>query len=276
MAWEHIIFSGIFSGLVGAILWIIQKRGRISKAIAVVIFIIATVGWNLFDFKVLRSNKGFGVEGTEFVISKGDESLFLIIKHKDPKLYDEFKQKIMTLQKEGKGHDIIYGEVANQIISLTNQRILFAPDKELLSHINIIVKQLEHLQKESAEKCLRFALPEMNKNIYDLLDIAKSLPKALYLERSQIDREMIIASYSERQYQSSAEDYILALQDLETIMLGMVHQYGDDIALLDSVQSVNANKEKGCELLVDINKRFLALPPERAARLYRYMMHQKQ
>ncbi|MDC9594571.1 hypothetical protein [Xenorhabdus sp. IM139775] len=276
MAWEHIVFSGIFSGLVGAILWVMQKKGKISKTIAIVIFIVITVGWNLFDFKVLRSNKGFVIDETGFVISKGDESIFLIIKNKDPKLYDEFKQRIIALQKEGRSHDIIYGEVANQIISLTNQRISFAPDKELLSHINIIVKQLEHLQKESAEKCLRFALPEMNKNIYDLLDMEKLFPKALSIQRNKANREMIIASYSERQYQSTIEDYVLALQDLETIMLEMVNQYGEDIALLDSVQSINANQEKGCELLVDINKRFLALPPERAARLYRYMMHQKQ
>ncbi|MBE8595853.1 hypothetical protein [Xenorhabdus sp. BG5] len=276
MDWENIVFSGIFSGLVGGILWTIQKKGRMSKNVSIVIFIIATIGWNVFDFKVLRSTKGGIIDGTDLVIEKEDEPIFLTIKNKDPKLYDEFKQKILALQKEGKSHDVIYGEVVNKLISLVNKRILFALDKDIVAHAQLVIKQMEFLQQVSAEKCLRFVFPEMNKNVYDLLEISKSFPKELYNQRIKADRELIISSYSEQQYQSSDKDDVLALQDLETIMVDMVHKYGEDITLLDSYQSVTTNKEKSCELLIDINKRFIELPPERAARLYRYLMSQSQ
>ncbi|WP_187651687.1 hypothetical protein [Xenorhabdus sp. TS4] len=132
------------------------------------------------------------------------------------------------------------------------------------------------MQKESAEKCLWFVLPDINRDIYDILELSKLFPKDLYNQRLRSDREMIIASYSEKQYQSSAEDDVLALQDIETIMVDMVHKYGEDITLLESSQSANTNKEKSCQILIDINKRFIVLPPEKSARLYRYLMRQMQ
>ncbi|WP_339373959.1 hypothetical protein [Xenorhabdus ehlersii] len=135
---------------------------------------------------------------------------------------------------------------------------------------------MEFLQKESAEKCLWFDLPDINRDIYDILELSKLFPKDLYNQRLRSDREMIIASYSEKQYQSSAEDDVLALQDIETIMVDMVHKYGEDITLLESSQSANTNKEKSCQILIDINKRFIVLPPEKSARLYHYLMRQMQ
>ncbi|WP_237387633.1 hypothetical protein [Xenorhabdus sp. Sc-CR9] len=271
-----VVFSAIFSGVIGGILWVIQNKKKISKKSAAVIFIVTTISWNLFYFKILRENNELTINNPDSSMLIEQDSIFLTIKNKDPKLYNEFKQIVSTLQKKSKSKEEIQNEITKKLISLTNNRILFAPDKNVISHIQMVIKQMGFLQKESADKCLKFIFPDTGEDFSELIKISILFPPELYAQRVKTDKEMIIASYGEKQHQFSVESSSLALQDIEHIMIDMVHKYGEDIALLESPHRANTNKEKSCKLLIDLNKRVVELPPEKSARIYRYFMSQLQ
>ncbi|MDC9614110.1 hypothetical protein ABLB69_15940 [Xenorhabdus khoisanae] len=272
MDWHGIVFSTVFGGVVGGIFWFMGNKGLISKTVSTVIFLVAMSGWNLFYFKVLKGQNDSVIDGMESVMKKIDLPIFLTIRDKDPKVYDELKQEVLTLKKEGKSNDEIELVILNKILALLDSRFLFAPDENIISQASVIVKQMEFLQQKSAEQCFNFIFPTMNENFSDIEKIAKSFPKELYKQRLQADREMLIASYDGKKRQFSVEDGELVLQDLETVKFDLAQKYGDDITLLESLQSGSTDKVKSCDMYIHMNKKILELPPERAARLYRYFV----
>ncbi|PHM46316.1 hypothetical protein Xmau_00726 [Xenorhabdus mauleonii] len=271
------VLSAIFSGILGGILWTMKKKGKLSKNVSFVIFITLTVVWNIFYFEVIMKNNSLLINGNETVAFQWDTPVFLILKVKDPKVYGEFKELVSTLQKEGKNWDEILSEIAKKTVSLTNERILFAPDENVISHIKVVIEQMEVLQKISGEKCLHFVMPDLKKSLQVNFDMLKFFPKELYLRRVKTDEEMIMASYGEKQYQLSNESNELAFADFNAVIFDLIHnKYGNDFLLLESPESAYSNAEKSCELLIDMNKKIVELPPEKAARIYRYLISQIQ
>ncbi|MBD2793531.1 hypothetical protein [Xenorhabdus szentirmaii] len=291
MDWNHVVFSGVFGGIVGGLLWSMQKKGWLSKTASIAIFIIFMIGGNLFSAKILQDNgrrvidgidsmiakeDKFVIEGTNFALKNDDKMVLIMLKENAPKVYEEIKQQIITLEKEGKSYFEIYSYFINRYSALIDERIVFAPDENVIAHAKVSIKQMEFLHKKDAGLCLNFVMPEVEGEIAEIIKIAESFPKALQIERLNTDIAMIIASYGDKQPQVSSEDSELASQDIETIMEVMVHQYGEDLTLLMSPQHAKANKEKSCEMLIEMNKKFIGLPTERAARSYRQIMRELQ
>ncbi|MDX7987806.1 hypothetical protein FE392_10760 [Xenorhabdus sp. 12] len=271
------VLSAIFSGILGGILWAVKKKGILSKNVSYVIFITLTIIWNIFYFKILMKDYGLPINDKETVGFQWESPVFLVLKDKDPKVYSEYRELVSALKKEGKSRDEMLSEMAKKIVLLTNERILFAPDENVISHINVVIEQMEFLQTVSGEKCLNFVMPDLRKSLKVNLDMLALFPKELYLRRVKADEAMIIASYGEKKYQRSNENSELALEDFNAVIFDLIHnKYGKDFLLLESSQSAYSNAEKSCEMLIDINKQIVELPPEKAARIYRYMISQMQ
>ena len=89
MNWAHVLLAGYIGAVIAIIVGVFRKKGWIGKIAGGVIFVVAIVGWNLFDVHYLipRESPDYGLtESQKFEKAMLAMPVYQVIKEQEPAL----------------------------------------------------------------------------------------------------------------------------------------------------------------------------------------------
>lgn len=192
--------------------------------------------------------------------------VFQTLKQQEPALYTQLIDNFLQSKKEGHSEQQLIDEMKQIVSSLIEQRIRHAPDKDVIDYMNIILEELRYYQANNRSEylCFKTLFPQVSGGV----NATKTLPKELQLRDLDSINRLFKAS-SGGVINPENQDYE---SKLNTIVTRMQQQYGDDLQMFSNPASPNADREKVCDMSIDMYSQILKLPPSDAGAILRSML----
>lgn len=268
MNWAHVILAGYIGAVIAVIVGVFRKKGWVGKIAGAVIFVVAIIGWNLFDVHYLipRMSPDYGqTEEQKFESAMMAMPTFQVIKEQDPAFWQHILELSVQMKKAGKGQQEIIDAIQPQILQLQMARLQQAPDANVVEYMKINLEQIAEAKNSGDDVCFHFLFPAVKGGINPV----KVISHEVLARRTESDARMMRAAYGPNKHTVTPQEKQQALADMQTIGPALVQRYGQDIDIM-SDPSKGVGKEKvACQLVQDFWSQVLALPEVNAAGVVR-------
>ena len=262
--------GGLLAALSWGIAWglhpSLSETGRRSYCFWMIVVVGVIVIFNLSD-------KYFGPKLTEWDNARTIESLMLkepvyqAIKQYDPEMYENISSEFRKGLKQGSDQQQIHGSVRDRITVFAQKRLPHASDEAVVSHIKIMLNEMDELNKHGGDLCFRFLFPQARR-----IDAGKYLSKQIQ-EADHAALAQIIKTSTESPQPIPEEAEVKS--KMKPILLELSKIYGNDLWMLQNPTASNVNKDKVCEMTADLYKEILKLPPNESGKILRFMLSQE-
>ncbi|HDG1691519.1 TPA: topoisomerase II [Kluyvera georgiana] len=271
MNWAHVLLAGYIGAVIAIIVGVFRKKGWIGKIASGVIFVVAIVGWNLFDVHYLipRESPDYGkTEAQKFEDAMLTMPVYQVIKEQEPALWEHIRNQSAQMKEAGKSEQQIIDAIQPQILQMQMARLQQAPDAEVIGYMKINLEQIAAVQKVGDDECFRFLFPAVKGGINPV----RIIPREIMDRRMASDMGMLYASHGPKKHTVTAEEKQLALQDLQTLSPTLVQRYGQDIQIMADPNKGVGKEKLTCDMVQDLWAQVLKLPTARAAGVIRLML----
>lgn len=268
MDYEQIIISGIIGMITFVFFGKFKGKWRIGKVGAIILTLVVIGLWNGVAVPRLFTNYSYINDRYSIEQAFATIPLYQTIQKYEPITYASMVEQMIALRKSGASQQQIIDQLQPKVVTLLLARIRYATDNTLIEHINATLEQMEQLYSQKEQRCFKFLFPQIGGGI----NTVKLLPLTTIQRRMAADDALIIASYETYSAVNSQQDDAMAKQDLSLIIQQMSLLYGQDIRMLNTPADPNSDREKICEMSIDLYHRVLKLPATRSARIFRMML----
>ena len=187
----------------------------------------------------------------------------------DPVAYERIKEVIQEAARTGDSTEKIAARIADVLQDVFPRYIPKASDDSVLTYVNLMVVQLEELDRANPDACYAFMFPhkfgEPGLGV-KYLD-AKSKEKDL-----DVLKEIIESATTNPQ---AKPDRRKSEELLEPILTTLVQKYGADVSLLQGTARNSTERKKVCEISSEMFRQIASLPKQDASMLLRYLLSSK-
>ncbi|MEA9390072.1 hypothetical protein SJI19_05820 [Acerihabitans sp. TG2] len=261
----------IISGAVGMAAWFfltkINAKWHIGKVTVSILTLVAIALWNTIAVDYLFSNNN-KKEMRNFEQAMADIPMYQTIKKYEPTLYSSMLESAVSLKKNGSSRQQIIDMLQLKHASILLARIRYATDDTLIEHVAVNLQQIQKLYVQKEQKCFKYLFPQLDGGI----DPVQLLPLNIMQRRMAVDNALIIASYETPRTINTQQDDAMAQHELSLIFQQMLLLYGQDITMLDAPADPNSDREKICEMTIDLYQRVLKLPAKQSSSVLRTML----
>lgn len=271
MNWAHVLLAGYIGAVLVTVIGVCRKKGWVGKVSGAVIFVVAIIGWNLFDVHYLlpRQNPDYGLTETQkFEKAMLAMPVYQVMKEQEPALWKSLLSQAAQMKEAGKSEQQIIDAIQPQVLQLQMARLQQAPDDSVIEYMKINLEQIAAVANVGDDECFRFLFPAAKGGINPVHLISHELMN----RRMESDMRMMRAAYGTGKHTVTAEEKQLALQDLHAISPGLVQRYGPDIQIMSDPAKGIGKEKVACEMVRDLWSQVLKLPTARAAGVIRLML----
>lgn len=268
MNWTHVILAGYIGAVIAAVVGAARRKGWIGKASAVVIAAVAIVAWNIIDVKYLIPRDGRASMQTQ--IGQMDEAfskmpVYQVMKEHRPALFESVRQTALTMYKEGKTEQEVIDAIQPQILEFQMKQLQNAADANVVAYMQINMQQTAMVQKAGDDECFRFLFPAVKGGI----NAVRIIPRDVTMRRMEVDAEMLRSAFGPDKHTVTAAEREQAQRDIQPIVQQLVKKYGQDIQLMAEPQKAVGKEAMACNLVQDLWRNVMLLPPQKAAAIIR-------
>ncbi|GLR10590.1 hypothetical protein COO59_17665 [Mixta theicola] len=189
---------------------------------------------------------------------------YRILQQQEPALWRQLNAELTAQLRAGVSPSLAFGHLRAMLTDLLNQRIGRAGDAAINSYIAVSLQQMESLRARNVQLCFRFLFPQVNGGV----NLIKVLPENLI----QQDRQAIEQLLQDSTGSERAVNLPAAHQHLSTIVQQLYASWGNDLRWLNAPADAHVNRQKMCDMTIDLYRAILALPPTQSANVLRMML----
>ncbi|TKU06628.1 MULTISPECIES: topoisomerase II [Citrobacter] len=271
MNWAHVLLAGYIGAVIATVVGVCRKKGWVGKVSGAVIFVVAIIGWNLFDthYLIPRESPDYGLTETQkFEKAMLAMPVYEVIKEQEPALWQTILNQAVEMKTAGKSEQQIIDTIQPQILTFQMARLQQAPDANVIAYMQVNLAQIDAIAKVGGDECFRFLFPAVKGGINPV----QLIPREIMSRRMANDMMMLQAAYGPGKHTVTAEEKELALQDLQAISPGLVQRYGPDIQIMADPNKGVGKEQLACDMVQDLWTQVLKLPTARAAGVIRLML----
>ncbi|CNJ30583.1 MULTISPECIES: hypothetical protein [Yersinia] len=266
MNWMEVLVSGGIAAVLGGITASLRNRKKLGKIGAVLWVIIPIIIGNVIYYQYNNPNGFRNNDRTQIEQSLESFPVFQTLKQQEPALYTQLIDNFIKSSNAGHSEQQLIDEMKQSVAELTVQRIQRASDENVIDYMKIILEELRYYQANhrSEKLCFKALYPQVSGGV----NTTKILPKELQERDLDSVNRLFQASTGElitpqnQEYESK----------LDNIVQQMQQQYGDDLQMFTNLTSPNVDREKVCDMAIDMYSEILKLPPNDAGAILRSML----
>lgn len=246
------------------ILILLQKRGVISKALAVMLAVVLIFAGNYYYFamKVPRQQREARMTAAQQHFSA--LPVYRTLKAQQPSLYQKLDREYLAAIEEGSSEDQALERLRPMLSDLLNQRISSASDEALHRYMAVSLEEMQTLRQQNVELCFKFLFPQVSGGV----NTAEILPAAL--RNKEMEAMDYFLQNSRGAEQSGNVESSRA--DLQKIVRTLYSKWGSALQTMNSPAEPGADKTKLCEMTIDLYQSVLALPVNNSAGVLRIIL----
>nr|WP_245994963.1 DNA gyrase [Yersinia hibernica] len=262
---EVLISAGI-AVILGFITTRLRNSNKLGKIGAILWVIIPIVVGNIIYYQYINPNKFSGNDRAQIEQSLESFPVFQTLKKQEPALYTQLIDNFLKSKKEGQSEQQLIDEMKQSVAELTMQRIQHAPDKNVIDYMNIILDELRYYQanNRSEHLCFKALFPQVSGGV----NATKVLPKEL-LMRDLDSVNSLFTSSTGGLIKPENQEYE---NKLNAIVGKMQQQYGHDLQMFVNPAAPEVDREKICDMAIDMYSQILKLPANDAGAILRSML----
>ncbi|NUW60398.1 hypothetical protein [Cronobacter muytjensii] len=269
MNWHHVWLSAVVGVALAGVASTLYKKGKVNKLAAIAIFVVGIALWNVADIAWLKGSKATSPE-QGFDEAFNSMPLYKLIKENDPAFYARMRNQAVEMAKQGKTQQDIIDTMQAQMAELEMQRIQFAPDSDVMAYMRVNMEQTREMKQHSDDACFRFLMPQVKGGVNPV----QMLSKEVIAKRMDVEMKLLSASYGPNQHKVTSEEQKLAEETLAPIGQALAAKYGDTIDVFTDPQKGVGQEKQVCNMVQELWRDVLALPPEKAGPAIRISMQQ--
>lgn len=266
MNWMEVLISAGIAVILGFITTRLRNSNKLGKIGAILWVIIPIVVGNIIYYQYINPNKLSGNDRAQIEQSLESFPVFQTLKKKEPTLYTQLIDNFLKSKKEGHSEQQLIDEMKQSVAELTMQRIQHAPDKNVIDYMNIILDELRYYQanNRSEHLCFKALFPQVSGGV----NATKVLPKEL-LMRDLDSVNSLFTSSTGGLIKPENQEYE---NKLNAIVGKMQQQYGHDLQMFVNPAAPEVDREKICDMAIDMYSQILKLPANDAGAILRSML----
>lgn len=268
MNWAHVILAGYIGAVIAVVVGVFRKKGWVGKVAGAVIFVVAIIGWNIFDVHYLipRMSPDYGqTDEQKFESAMMAMPTFQVIKEQDPVFWQHILDMSVQMKQAGKDQQQIIDAIQPQVLQLQMARLQQAPDTNVVEYMKINLEQIAGAKASGDDACFRFLFPAVKGGVNPV----KVMSHEVLARRTESDARMMRAAYGPNKHTVTPQEKQQALADMQAIVPGLALRYGQDIAIMTDPSKGIGKEKVACELVQDFWSQVLALPDVNAAGVVR-------
>ncbi|ALB61472.1 FIG00554229: hypothetical protein [Cronobacter condimenti 1330] len=268
MNWHHVLISAWVGVALAGIASALYKKGKVNKFAAIAIFVVGIVVWNVADIAWLKGSKASPEQGFDEAFNS--MPVYKLIQEKDPAFYARVRNQAVEMVKQGKTQQEVIDAIQIHMADLEMQRIQFAPDNEVMAYMRTSMAQTREMQQHSDDACFRFLMPQVKGGVNPV----NMLSKDIIAKRMDVEMQLLSASYGPNAHKVTPQEQALAGETMAPIGQALQEKYGETVEVFNDPQKGVGQEKQVCNMVQDLWRNVLALPPEKAGAVIRLAMQQ--
>lgn len=243
---------------------LLVKKGNVNRLWAVLLVAIPLVAGNVWFYRWVYPQQQLAEKIAAAQQQLATTPTYRTIKQQQPALYKQLNDEFIAAVRAGIPAEKAIGQLRPLLADLLNQRIGRADDASIISYMQLSVSQMRSLRQQSGDLCFRFLFPQISGGI----NTEDTLPASL----QQQDLAQMEALLKASRGPEVAIDLPQARQSLQGIVRTLYAKWGSDLQLLNSPGDRRVDRDKMCDMTIDLYSAVLALPGKQAANVLRMML----
>ncbi len=211
-----------------------------------------------------KTAAGLRINPKEIEKSLLEIPVYRTIKKYDPETYDKIVETMRKSIKKGDSRTKLITRARTHIAKLLERYIPYASDDTIIEFTKLLIDQMNHLGNTSGDLCYAFLFPQESNPI----DISLYLSKELK-QKELIILEKVIETTATNPQIVPSENQVLP--EFEKIYPPLSKKFGNDVSLLENLESPDIDKAKVCRLLSAFYEEILKLPRKAGVNVLRYV-----
>ncbi len=185
--------------------------------------------------------------------------IFRVLKQHEREEWEALLEKVRPLLAEGASMEAVRAQIMPVVSGLLGRRAPHASDEVLIEFGLYLVDSLQELSELGADACYGYLFPAETGG-------------RVTLSREMVERELeVLADVIESAARGPRA--IPTVEEVGADLTEVFASFGDeDIAVLSGGAADPARRARACEVSLTLYRKVVALPPERAARLLRFLL----
>lgn len=189
---------------------------------------------------------------------------YRLLQQQEPALWRQLNEELAAQLRAGVNPSQAFGHLRPLLTDLLNQRIGRAGDAAINSYIAVSLKQMESLRARDVKLCFRFLFPQVNGGV----NLNQLLPEKLIQQDSAVIEQLLQESTGAER----AVDLPAAHQQLNRVVQQLYLSWGEDLQWLNAPADAHVDRQKMCDMTIDLYRAILALPDTQSANVLRMML----
>lgn len=263
--WINLLVGAVLGALAVFVINLILKRTTLADGVkrtvqTVAVTATVVIGVNLISPPLQA----------QYAISNVEENLlkqpaYAAMKKHEPEAY----QRIMDILQEGLKADKPVADIqvaARSVLSdLIEKRIPVADDAVVVDYMKVSMRELREIHAGSDDACYTFLNPTSGKPF----DVTKRVSSATMEADGRALAAVIESAATAPQPRVNLAEYEVSFVK---VVEKLQAKYGDDLAMLDKLQTALPAKRRVCEMTADLYDEIFAMPPDQAGKITRAML----
>lgn len=189
---------------------------------------------------------------------------YRILQRQEPALWRQLNAELVAQMRAGIAPEQATSNLRAMLGDLLNQRIGRAGDEAINRYIALSLEQMESLRAQDVQLCFRFLFPQVSGGV----NLNEVLPASLVLrDLREIEQLLQDSAGPEQQV-----DLAAAHQNLNKVVQQLYATWGNDLQWLNAPADSHVNRQKMCDMTIDLYRSILALPPKQSVNVLRMML----
>ncbi|AUX94292.1 hypothetical protein [Mixta gaviniae] len=189
---------------------------------------------------------------------------YRLVQQQEPALWRQLNAELAAEIRDGASPSQATGASRAMLADLLNQRIGRAGDAAINHYISVSLQQMESLRARNVQLCFRFLFPQVGGGV----NLNDALPQSLV----QADLRGIDQLLRDSTGPEQPIDLRAAHQHLNDVVQQLYLKWGSDLQWLNAPADAHVNRQKMCDMTIDLYRAILALPHKQSANVLRMML----
>lgn len=264
---QHSLFlSALLLAVLLAALAGLYRRQRLSGRGTLLLAILAGLifaGWLGYRYVILpEARLQAEIDATQQQLARLPG--YRILQQQEPALWHQLNAELSAQLRAGVSPPLAIGHLRAMLTDLLNQRIGRADDNAINRYITVSLKQIESLRARDIQLCFRFLFPQVGGGV----NLNDALPESLVQDDLNGIEQLLRDSVGPER----PVDLRAAHQHLNDVVQQLYLKWGSDLQWLNAPADAHVNRQKMCDMTIDLYRAILALPHKQSANILRMML----
>lgn len=268
MNWNDVIIAGVVAAILGGVLQALNKKGKIGRTPAIIIFLVVILGGNFLYEGVIKPRLAGDAQTQEIDQMLSALPIYSTIKAQEPALYSQIRSNILRLKKEGKTQQEAIDTVKPMVSDLLSRRMNTVPDVNVIAAMKVSLEEMQALQARNDGSCFKFLYPQINGGV----NTAQVLSPELFKKDLDTMNALLLASGSGQ----TAQPTVVSGEKIKALMVpvrqALQDKYGDKLQMFDDLGAEDVDRAQVCDISITLYTGILALPMQDSAAILRLML----